>query len=152
MHQIQSTLTADSDEMTLKYLLRAYAQLAMTVGPSSFSPFVSNVLPFLVEAVSKKTETLMGDDVDAAEGEDDWETVEIEGKGRMAIRVSALEEKVEAAENLVLLVQALGTSLPVDQLEHVIAVGLPLLKVSRTFELSGSSVDERSVSFITTQE
>jgi hypothetical protein len=138
MHHIQSTLTADSDEMTLKYLLRAYAQLASTVGASAFSPFVSNVLPFLIEAVSRKTDTLIGDDADAAEEEEDWETVEIEGKGKMAIRISALEEKVEAAENLVLLVQALGTSLPVEQLEKVVSVALPLLTVSHCTGLSSA--------------
>lgn len=125
MHQIQSSITED-DDITLRYLLRAYSQLAATVGPETFAPFVQNVLPYLVEGAERKAETLVGDDVD--EAEDDWETVEIGGK-RIAIRISSLEEKVEAVENLVLLVQALGTSLDVTTLEKMIAVAMPLLTV-----------------------
>lgn len=120
----------EEDDITLRYLLRAYSQLAASVGPATFAPYVSEVLPHLVEEAQRKSETLMGDDVDLAD--DEFETVEVEGQGRMAIRTSALEDKLEAVENLVMLVQALSTSLPAETLEALIGVGLDLLTVSST--------------------
>lgn len=123
MHNIQNGITED-DDITLRYLLRAYSALAATVGADTFAPYVANVLPHLVAEALKKPEVTVGEDQD----EEEWETVDVEGK-QVAIRTSALEDKLEAVNNLVILTQALGSSLPVTSLHALLEIAVPLLKV-----------------------
>lgn len=43
-------------------------------------------------------------------------------------RTSALEDKAESAGNLVILIQAIGEALPLDALQKLLEVAVPLLK------------------------
>lgn len=131
LHKIQSTLNVDQDPTTERYLLRAYAQLAAVVGPDAFAPYIQDALPRLVEVAQRVTPLTHGDAEDEEEDEDEeWETVQLENGDRVAIKTSALQEKSEAVQNLVILVQAIGKALSVDALKQIMQVAVPLLKVS----------------------
>lgn len=126
MHNIQSSITAE-DEITLPYLLRSYAQLSSTVGANTFAPYIANVLPHLVAQATRKNE-VRTEEQGEEDGDDEWETVEVEGK-LVGIKTEAMEEKLEAVGNLVILVQALGSTLEVERLQGLLEVGVPLLEV-----------------------
>lgn len=127
MHVIQVSITED-DEITERYLLRAYAQLAEVVGSEAFAPYISDAFPRLMTAAQKKPDMNMGEDVEEQDDEE-WETVEFGGE-LVAIRTAGMEDKAEAVENLVILTQALGASLGVAALEAVLQIAISLLKVS----------------------
>lgn len=126
LHNLQSTIAEDDDE-TERYLLGAYAQLAEVVGPEAFAPYVEDVFPRLIEEAQKKPDMTIGGG-EEEEDDDEWETIEMNGDV-VAIRTTALEEKAEAVQNLVILVQAIGEALPVETLQGVLQVAVPLLKV-----------------------
>ncbi|ORY82352.1 armadillo-type protein [Leucosporidium creatinivorum] len=124
MHQIHVTIRED-DEIIRPYLLTAFSLLAVTVGPEAFAPYVEDVFPKLLETAAKKTDAMVGSEDD--EEEEGWETVEVAGQ-TMAIRTAGLEEKHDAVCNLILLTQAIGSSLPLEALQKILEVAHPLLK------------------------
>ena len=128
LHKIQSTLNGEEEDATTeRYLLRAYAQLAAVVGPDAFAPYIQDALPRLVQVAQRKPEVTLGGEEE--EEDEDWETVQLDNGDRMAIKTSALQDKSEAVQNLVILTQAIGTALSVEALREIMQVAVPLLKV-----------------------
>lgn len=125
MHTISISILED-DDITERYLLRAYAQLAEVVGPEIFAPYIEDSFPRLVAAASKKPD-MNSNPTEEEEYDEEWETVELNGDV-ISIRTAGMEDKAEAVENLMILTQALGVSLGIEALQGVLAIALPLLK------------------------
>ena len=149
MHAISHSLAPD-DEETRPLLLAGFCQLAETVGPEVFAPLLNDVLPHLIEIAEKKTDLVIGgDDGDADDDDEGWESFEISGHvgtirsvsstqlssqvyirltSNSSSRSASLEEKADGLHNLVMLTQALGASFPLATLQQLLEIALPLLK------------------------
>jgi len=128
MHNIQLTVDPE-DTLMQQYLLRAFSQLADTVGPELFGPFISDALPRLIELAEREVDLRLtdGDAGDVVDEEDEWEHAET-GDGKMVqVRTDELQDKEEAVSNLVVLVQAISSALSTEQLFAILKVAQPLL-------------------------
>ena len=87
------------------YLIATWAKVCQAMGPE-FEPYLPVVMPPLLQAASAKTDMNVYDD-DVVEERDGWETISVDGK-QIGIKTSALEEKCQAFETLVIYVSTLN--------------------------------------------
>jgi hypothetical protein len=104
---IQTNIT-DADDPQAQYLMHCWGRMCRVLG-SAFLPFLSNVIPPLLElAVAKADIQLLDDDeqVEQIQTEEGWELVPLKGK-MIGIRTSTMEDKHMAIELLVVYAQVL---------------------------------------------
>ncbi|KAH7106921.1 ARM repeat-containing protein [Auriculariales sp. MPI-PUGE-AT-0066] len=93
------------------YVTATWGKLCQALG-ADFAPLLPVVMPSLLQAASAKAdiEVLGEDDVDTSKYSEDngWEVLDMDGQ-QVAIRTSALEEKVHATEMLVVYSSTLGS-------------------------------------------
>jgi hypothetical protein len=68
-----------------------------------------------------------------------WELTFFFADAPFLFRTSALEEKHSAVSNLILLTQATGSSLPLEVLQKILEVAIPLLKFYLSIEVREAS-------------
>ncbi|SCZ98850.1 BZ3500_MvSof-1268-A1-R1_Chr3-1g05661 [Microbotryum saponariae] len=131
MQNISKSLPED-DQVTRPYLLTAFCHLAATVGAEAFAPYINETFPQLLKRAARDAQVTIGEVGEPhpseynEEGEDDWESVLVDGK-TVSIRTSAVDDKLEAVQNLISLVSTLGATLPLPELQQVVQTTLPLL-------------------------
>ncbi|SCV74234.1 BQ2448_6666 [Microbotryum intermedium] len=129
MQNISNSLTED-DQVTRPHLLTAFCHLAATVGAEAFAPYINETFPQLLKRAAGDAQVTIGEAGASHpaeyEEEDDWESVSIDGK-TVSIRTSAVDDKLEAVQNLISLVSTLGATLPLPELQQVIQTTIPLL-------------------------
>ncbi|KDE07331.1 hypothetical protein MVLG_02374 [Microbotryum lychnidis-dioicae p1A1 Lamole] len=131
MQNISKSLPED-DQVTRPYLLTAFCHLAATVGAEAFAPYINETFPQLLKRAAQDAQVTIGELGEPLpseyneEGEDDWESVLVDGK-TVSIRTSAVDDKLEAVQNLISLVSTLGVTLPLPELQQVVQTTLPLL-------------------------
>ncbi|SGY47995.1 BQ5605_C001g00599 [Microbotryum silenes-dioicae] len=131
MQNISKSLPED-DQVTRPYLLTAFCHLAATVGAEAFAPYIDETFPQLLKRAARDAQVTIGELGEPhpseynEEGEDDWESVLVDGK-TVSIRTSAVDDKLEAVQNLISLVSTLGVTLPLPELQQVVQTTLPLL-------------------------
>lgn len=112
------------DSMLGHYLIATWAKVCQAMGPE-FEPYLPVVMPPLLQAASAKTDMNVYDD-DAVEERDGWETISVDGK-QIGIKTSALEEKCQAFETLVIYTSTLGPRFA-PYLSQTLELALPGLK------------------------
>ncbi|KAM3548004.1 hypothetical protein MY1884_009355 [Beauveria asiatica] len=104
---IQASIT-DADDPQAQYLMHCWGRMCRVLG-AGFVPFMSSVMPPLLEqAMAKADIQLLNDDqeAEALQGEEGWEFVPVKGK-MIGIRTSTMEDKHMAIELLVVYAQVL---------------------------------------------
>lgn len=124
---IQQSIT-DADDPQAQYLMHCWGRMCRVMG-QDFVPFLSNVMPPLLELASAKADIQLLDDderLEAAQQEEGWELVPIKGQV-IGIKTSTLDDKHMAIELLVVYAQVLeATFAPyvADIMEKVALPGL----------------------------
>ncbi|KXN84279.1 Importin-5 [Leucoagaricus sp. SymC.cos] len=97
----ESPLDPNSTQLTY-YLVSTWAKIGQALGPE-FEPYLPLVMPNILSTASAKTDiSVYEDDDDEANAElEGWETVTVDER-TMGIRTSALEEKCQAFETLLI--------------------------------------------------
>ncbi|TFK45223.1 ARM repeat-containing protein [Heliocybe sulcata] len=99
--RIQNSPPDPSDTMLPHYLIATWAKVCQALGPE-FEPYLPVVMPALLQAASAKADVSIYDDEDEErEEKDGWETISMDGQ-QVGIRTSAIEEKCQAFETLVI--------------------------------------------------
>lgn len=103
---IQSNIT-DADDPQAQYLMHCWGRMCRVM-EQDFLPFLSTVMPPLLEMGMAKADLQLLDDDEQTEinGEDGWELVPFKGK-MIGIRTSTMDDKHRAIELLVLYAQVL---------------------------------------------
>ncbi|EKM53787.1 uncharacterized protein PHACADRAFT_260306 [Phanerochaete carnosa HHB-10118-sp] len=122
--RIQNTPADNSDSLLGHYLIATWAKVCQAMGPE-FEPYLPVVMPPLLQAASAKTDMNVFDD-DVVEERDGWETISVDGK-QIGIKTSALEEKCQAFETLVIYCSTLGPRFA-PYLSQTLELALPGLK------------------------
>ncbi|KAK9467540.1 armadillo-type protein [Lipomyces arxii] len=96
---IQSGIT-ETDDPAASYLIQAWGRICRVLG-TNFLPYLSGVMPPLLEVGKIKPELQLLDDAQEAEtfDQEGWEIVPLQGK-HIGIRTSSLEDKCTAIELL----------------------------------------------------
>ncbi|KAK9477871.1 armadillo-type protein [Lipomyces japonicus] len=104
---IQQTIT-EPDDPAASYLIQAWGRICRVLG-TDFLPYLSGVMPPLLEAGKTKPELQIIDDTQEAESFDKegWELVPVQGK-HIGIRTSLLDDKCTAIELLSVYAAELG--------------------------------------------
>ncbi|PCH35440.1 ARM repeat-containing protein [Wolfiporia cocos MD-104 SS10] len=105
MH-IQNTPADPSDTMLGHYLIATWAKVCQALGPE-FEPYLPVVMPPLLAAASAKADIDLYDEDNLPADREGWEILNMEGQ-HVGIRTSALEEKCQAFETLVIYSSTLG--------------------------------------------
>ena len=132
------------DTMLTHYLIATWAKVCQALGPE-FEPYLPVVMPPLLNAASAKadvsvwgklvfTEVLCrlslinfsDEEEGVVEERDGWETMSLDGQ-QVGIRTSAIEEKCQAFETLVIYVSTLGARFA-PYLPQSLELVLPALK------------------------
>ena len=126
------------------YLMATWAKICQAMGPE-FEPYLPVVMPPLLQAASAKADvsvwgesqtfpsTHLTADKPTAEDEEDtkmnkdgWETLSLDGQ-HVGIKTSAIEEKCQAFETLVIYVSTLGAKFA-TYLTQAFELALPSLR------------------------
>ncbi|KAF7319099.1 hypothetical protein HMN09_00246200 [Mycena chlorophos] len=107
------------------YLIATWAKVCQAMG-AEFEPYLPVVMPNLLSTASAKTDISVYDDEEDKEERDGWETVNMDGQ-TLGIRTSALEEKCQAFETLVIYCSTLGPRFA-PYLAQTFEVTLPSLR------------------------
>ena len=105
--QIQQNIT-DADDPQSSYLLHCWGRMCRVLG-SDFLPYLSAVIPPLMELAGAKADIQLLDDDDQVaqiENEEGWELVPLKGKV-IGIKTSTLDDKHMAIELIVIYAQTL---------------------------------------------
>ncbi|CAL1712081.1 unnamed protein product [Somion occarium] len=102
--RIQNSPPDPSDTMLGHYLIATWAKVCQAMGPE-FEPYLPVVMPPLLIAASAKADVSVYDE--SAEEKDGWETISMDGR-QVGIKTSAIEEKCQAFETLVIYCSTLG--------------------------------------------
>ncbi|KAG6825124.1 hypothetical protein H0H92_004620 [Tricholoma furcatifolium] len=105
--RIQKSPVDPADTQLGHYLIATWAKVCQAMG-QEFEPYLPVVVPALLQTASAKPDVSVYDeDEEKAEEREGWETVIMEGQ-TLGIRTSALEEKCQAFETLVIYCSTLG--------------------------------------------
>ncbi|THH09772.1 hypothetical protein EW145_g1787 [Phellinidium pouzarii] len=115
------------DTMLTHYLIATWAKVCQALGPE-FEPYLPVVMPPLLQAASAKADVSVWDDDDeeASVEREGWETMSVDGQ-QVGIKTSAIEEKCQAFETLVIYVSTLGARFA-PYLQQSLELVLPGLK------------------------
>ncbi|KAM0755210.1 ARM repeat-containing protein [Meredithblackwellia eburnea MCA 4105] len=127
---IRSGIQEDDDQADAKTkcLLRGFAALSETVGPEMFKPYAQFTFSSLMAEACKRPDLTItaSDENEEDDDDEEWDAVEVNGDV-VAIRTVALEEKADAMNNLVVVVQSISSILPPESLQAVLRVAEGLL-------------------------
>ncbi|KZT18501.1 ARM repeat-containing protein [Neolentinus lepideus HHB14362 ss-1] len=102
--RIQNSPLDSSDTLLPHYLIATWAKVCQALGPE-FEPYLPVVMPALLRAASAKADVSiydsMVDDDEEHEDKEGWETISMDGQ-QVGIKTSAIEEKCQAFETLVI--------------------------------------------------
>ncbi|KZP09493.1 ARM repeat-containing protein [Athelia psychrophila] len=105
--RIQNSPVDPGDTLLNHYLIATWAKICQALGPE-FEPYLPVVMPPLVSAASAKADISVYEEDEArVEEREGWETLELDGQ-TVGIRTSAIEEKCQAFETLVIYCSTLG--------------------------------------------
>ncbi|KAJ3489813.1 hypothetical protein NLI96_g1842 [Meripilus lineatus] len=105
MH-IQNTPEDRSDPLLGHYLIATWAKVCQAMG-TEFEPYLPVVMPPLLIAASAKADVSVYDEDEVPEEKDGWETISMDGR-QVGVKTSAIEEKCQAFETLVIYCSTLG--------------------------------------------
>ncbi|KAF7316133.1 hypothetical protein MIND_00131400 [Mycena indigotica] len=123
--RIQKSPSDPGDTQIGYYLIATWAKVCQAMG-TEFEPYLPVVMPSLLSTASAKTDISVYDDEEDNEERDGWETVNMDGQ-TLGIRTSALEEKCQAFETLVIYCSTLGPRFA-PYLSQTFEVTLPSLR------------------------
>jgi len=107
--EIQNSPIDPTDTMLGHYLVATWAKVCQALGPE-FEPYLPVVMPPLLHAASAKADvSVYTEEEEQVESREGWETISMDGH-QVGIRTSAIEEKCQAFETLVIYVSTLGAS------------------------------------------
>ncbi|KIM73570.1 hypothetical protein PILCRDRAFT_829051 [Piloderma croceum F 1598] len=99
--RIQNSPVDPGDTLLNHYLIATWAKICQAMGPE-FEPYLPVVMPPLVNAASTKADiSVYDEDEQNVEEREGWETLQLDGQ-TVGIRTSAIEEKCQAFETLVI--------------------------------------------------
>jgi len=105
--RIQKSPVDPNDTQLGHYLIATWAKICQAMGPE-FEPYLPVVMPTLLATASAKADiSVYDEEEDKVEERDGWETVSMDGQ-TLGIRTSAIEEKCQAFETLVIYCSTLG--------------------------------------------
>ncbi|KAJ7634928.1 armadillo-type protein [Roridomyces roridus] len=105
--RLQKAPTDPSDTQFGHYLIATWAKVCQAMGPE-FEPYLPVVMPTLLATASAKADiSVYDEEEDKVEDREGWETVSMDGQ-TLGIRTSAIEEKCQAFETLVIYCSTLG--------------------------------------------
>ncbi|KZT64897.1 ARM repeat-containing protein [Daedalea quercina L-15889] len=124
--RIQNSPPDLQDTMLTHYLIATWAKVCQAMG-EEFEPYLPVVMPPLLSAASTKTEVSVYEDTsDEPEDREGWEVLNMDGQ-QIGIRTSALEEKCQAFETLLIYSSTLGPRF-VSYLTPTLELVLPNLR------------------------
>lgn len=124
---IQQNIT-DADDPQAQYLLHSWGRMCRVLG-SDFVPYLSGVMPPLLQLASAKADLQLIDDDDTAaevSRQEGWQTVPLKGK-TIGIKTSVLEDKQRAIELIIIYAQHLEAAFEPYVGEIMQKVALPSL-------------------------
>ncbi|KAI0253631.1 armadillo-type protein [Lactifluus subvellereus] len=104
--RIQNSPVDPSDTMLPHYLIATWAKVCQAMGPE-FEPYLPVVMPPLFRAANAKADVSVYEDEDVPESKEGWDIIEMDGQ-QVGIRTSAIDEKCQAFETLVIYCSTLG--------------------------------------------
>ncbi|TFY78196.1 hypothetical protein EWM64_g5813 [Hericium alpestre] len=113
------------DSMLPHYLIATWAKVCQAMGPE-FEPYLHVVMPPLIQAASVKADVSIYEEDDVVEEKEGWETVSLDGR-QVGIRTSAIDEKCQAFETLVIYASTLGPQFS-PYLSQSLELALPSLR------------------------
>ncbi|KAG5635297.1 hypothetical protein H0H81_011779 [Sphagnurus paluster] len=123
---IQKSPIDPNDTQLGHYLIATWAKVCQAMGPE-FEPYLPVVMPSLLQTASAKADVSVYDeDEEKVEDREGWETVTMDGQ-TLGIRTSAIEEKCQAFETLVIYCSTLGARFA-PYLAQTLEVTLPALR------------------------
>ncbi|KAF5376326.1 hypothetical protein D9615_008446 [Tricholomella constricta] len=124
--RIQKGPVDPADTQLGHYLIATWAKVCQAMGPE-FEPYLPVVMPALIQTASAKADvSVYEDDEEKVEEREGWETVVMDGQ-TLGIRTSAIEEKCQAFETLVIYCSTLGARFA-PYLAQSLEVTLPALR------------------------
>ncbi|KAJ7247863.1 armadillo-type protein [Mycena haematopus] len=124
--RIQKSPVDPHDTQLGHYLIATWAKVCQAMGPE-FEPYLPVVMPTLLATASAKADiSVYDEEEDKVEERDGWETVNMDGQ-TLGIRTSAIEEKCQAFETLVIYCSTLGPRFA-PYLSQTFEVTLPSLR------------------------
>ncbi|KAJ7061031.1 armadillo-type protein [Mycena amicta] len=123
--RIQKSPSDPNDTQLGHYLIATWAKVCQAMG-NEFEPYLPVVMPNLLTTASAKTDISVYDEEEDKEERDGWETVNMDGQ-TLGIRTSAIEEKCQAFETLVIYCSTLGPRFA-PYLSQTFEVTLPSLR------------------------
>ncbi|KAJ7666061.1 armadillo-type protein [Mycena polygramma] len=124
--RIQKSPADPNDTQLGHYLIATWAKVCQAMGPE-FEPYLPVVMPTLLATASAKADiSVYDEEEDKVEERDGWETVSMDGQ-TLGIRTSAIEEKCQAFETLVIYCSTLGPRFA-PYLSQTFEVTLPSLR------------------------
>ncbi|KAJ7827021.1 armadillo-type protein [Mycena olivaceomarginata] len=124
--RIQKSPVDPNDTQLGHYLIATWAKVCQAMGPE-FEPYLPVVMPTLLATASAKADiSVYDEEEDKVEERDGWETVSMDGQ-TLGIRTSAIEEKCQAFETLVIYCSTLGPRFA-PYLSQTFEVALPSLR------------------------
>ncbi|KAI0090866.1 ARM repeat-containing protein [Irpex rosettiformis] len=105
--RVQNTSSEAEDAMLGHYLIATWAKVCQALGPE-FEPYLPVVMPPLLTAAAAKADLSVYDEDEAPEEKEGWETLSMDGR-QVGIKTSAIEEKCQAFETLVIYCSTLGS-------------------------------------------
>ncbi|KDQ51416.1 hypothetical protein JAAARDRAFT_185002 [Jaapia argillacea MUCL 33604] len=123
--RIQNSPVDPGDTMLGHYLIATWAKVCQAMGPE-FEPYLPVVMPPLLQAASAKADVSVYEEDEEAEDSEGWETISMDGQ-RVGIKTSAIEEKCQAFETLVIYCSTLGPKFA-QYLPQVLELVLPSLR------------------------
>ncbi|KAI0684888.1 ARM repeat-containing protein [Cytidiella melzeri] len=105
--RVQNIPAETHDAMLGHYLIATWAKVCQALGPE-FEPYLPVVMPPLLTAAAAKANLSVYEEDEAPDAKDGWETVSMDGR-QVGIKTSAIEEKCQAFETLVIYCSTLGS-------------------------------------------
>ncbi|KAF9457022.1 armadillo-type protein [Collybia nuda] len=124
--RIQKSPVDPADTQLGHYLIATWAKVCQALG-QEFEPYLPVVMPALLTTASAKADiSVYDEDEEKFEEREGWETIMMDGQ-TLGIRTSAIEEKCQAFETLVIYCSTLGPRFA-PYLAQTLEVTLPALK------------------------
>ncbi|GBE80930.1 Importin subunit beta-3 [Sparassis crispa] len=104
--RIQNSPVDPGDTMLSHYMIATWAKVCQAMGPE-FEPYLPVVMPPLLVAAGTKPDVSLYEEDHVPEEKDGWETLSMDGQ-HVGIKTSAIEEKCQAFETLMIYCSTLG--------------------------------------------